>query len=936
MRAQSAIEFISTYAWSLIIITIFLVIISVFVFSKGTATETPSSCYITPSMPCSSLLFTSNSSGSIVTLSFVNNLGSKIYFPANSILVLSPSFTQTKYYGTCYPSNAPQGAQIVCNASLLGYHVADGAQLNFPFTLTYGLCTPSCSSALYNTSGTATSFATPVRSLTIPVNLVTSTGTGSIAVQGVEYPNGTVLKLISGAKYTLGAGPATSLVFNSWSATNNVLIGNNALASTTFSANGISTITLVYRSALALLIPPPSPPYNSIYRSATAYISDKGASGGTKPYSYQWLATTAGGSAYSATEANTLCGSSAQALTCQFQTNSGTGTGNYLFELSVTDSEVPSNTQISSPATVAVTYSTLAVYTPSPPTSYVTPGGTIDIADQGAYGGTAPYSYQWLSTAANGISFSSAQANTLCGSSAQTTTCIFATNSLTPIGNYLLELQATDSESPSASALSSTVNVIVSNALAVYSALPATNTVVQTNTAYITSNGAYGGVQPYAYQWLATTAGGSAYSATEANTLCGSSANTIACAFATSSSTPTGTYQFELQATDSELPAAVADSSSASVAVVPPNVILTFSDGNSITQGTSDTATGTTSATVDTVKILYCEGVSCTPGNVFAIGTATASNNLDGLASGSYVFEAYDANAIAYSATNVVVISTAVQCTNTIYTYYNGVVPNTATISYTIIGAGGGGGGYGSGTSGAGNPGSNIIGSFTLNAGNTITIYSGGGGGGGSSGGCGAAGGGGGSGWYGGGGGSADNGYCGSGGGGGSSVILSDNILINYASGGSGGISGDNTGGGGGSNAGGAGGGYGTAGASGSLNAGGSGASGGGGNGGGGGSGSTGGSGSSTEWSGGGGGGYGSGGGGGGGTSEGSGNGGTAGVNSDNGYAGAGGGPAGLGNGSGLGGAGGTSSASGGAGGDSGEVVLQWTEVGGSCALSSI
>ncbi len=923
MRVQSAIEFISTYAWSLIIITIFLVIIAVFVFSKGTATETPSSCYITPSMPCSSLLFTSNSSGSVMTLSFVNNLGSKIYFPANSILVLSPSFTQTKYYGTCYPSNAPQGAQIVCNASLLGYHVADGAQLNFPFTLTYGICTPSCSNTLYNTSGTATSFATPVRSLTVPVNLITSTGTGSIAVQGVEYPNGTVLKLISGAKYTLGAGPATSLVFNSWSATNNVLIGNNALASTTFSANGISTITLVYRSALALLIPQPTPAYNSIYRSATAYISDKGASGGTKPYSYQWLATTAGGSAYSTTEANTLCGSSAQALTCQFQTNSGTVTGNYLFELSVTDSEVPSNTQTSSPATVAVTYSTLAVYTPSPPTSYVTPDGTVDISDQGAYGGTAPYSYQWLATAVNGISFSSAQANTLCGSYAQTTTCVFATNSLTPTGNYMLELQATDSESPSVSAISSTVNVVVSNALAVYSALPATNTVVKTNTAYITSNGAYGGVQPYAYQWLATTAGGSAYSATQANTLCGSSANTVTCAFATSSSTPAGTYQFELQATDSENPAVIATSTSATVNVQQACYQLTLSTSGS----------GTLSANIP-------ESSGCSSGNYISgqqlTLTATAGsgytfNSWSGSFSCSNSQSTCGVTMLSGSASETATFtSTSVQCTDTIYTNYTlANIPNAATVSYTLYGGGGGGA---SDNGGSGSAGSEVTGSFSATTGATLNVYAGGGGGGGA-GTCGSSGGGGGAGYFGGGGGGSDSGDCGAGGGGGSSAIVQSGNLINYASGGNGGNGGNGaTGGGGGSNVGGSAGS--PSGVAGSANTGGgntwdTGTTGG--------SGINGGtSGTYCDPPGGGGGGYGGGGGGGAGTC--SGPGGAGGSSGGNGSAatGSGAGSGGQGSTTGGGGAAGTSSSIGGNGGDGGEAALSWTSTWGSCSISSI
>ncbi len=85
-------------------------------------------------------------------------------------------------------------------------------------------------------------------------------------------------------------------------------------------------------------------------------------------------------------------------------------------------------------------------------------------------------------------------------------------------------------------------------------------------------------------------------------------------------------------------------------------VTLAFSNGNSIFQGTTDNVIGTTPATGDTIEILSCNGLSCTPSNVLATGTNTVSYNINGLAGGDYVFEAYDANAGVYSVSNAVVV----------------------------------------------------------------------------------------------------------------------------------------------------------------------------------------------------------------------------------------------------------------------------------------
>ena len=92
-----------------------------------------------------------------------------------------------------------------------------------------------------------------------------------------------------------------------------------------------------------------------------------------------------------------------------------------------------------------------------------------------------------------------------------------------------------------------------------------------------------------------------------------------------------------------------------------PTVTLTFTNGNSITQGAADTATGTTSGTGDTIQIKDCvgSGSSCTPSTVLSSGTTTTTNNIAFLPVGNFIFDACDTTQSICSATNTVVITSS-------------------------------------------------------------------------------------------------------------------------------------------------------------------------------------------------------------------------------------------------------------------------------------
>ncbi|MEM3241285.1 MAG: hypothetical protein QXV13_02430, partial [Candidatus Micrarchaeaceae archaeon] len=115
MREQSAIEFLTTYGWSFIIIAIFVSVILILVSSKGISAYAPASCYISPTFPCEDFLLMENASGLKGVVVFSNYMNVNISFTANSFS-LFPYYNTTGFTGTCTPYVAKPYSLIVCNA----------------------------------------------------------------------------------------------------------------------------------------------------------------------------------------------------------------------------------------------------------------------------------------------------------------------------------------------------------------------------------------------------------------------------------------------------------------------------------------------------------------------------------------------------------------------------------------------------------------------------------------------------------------------------------------------------------------------------------------------------------------------------------------------------------------------------------------------------
>ncbi len=246
-KAQSAVEFLTTYSWAFLVLGLFVVaILSVVSLpSKSTPTYLPQSCYISPSFPCSQALLLTNSTATNFMLIFQNNVGTTLYFPPNSLLFVPSFYTNTTYKGRCIPQNALVGSSITCNATLPGYSISAGTQVNPKFTLSYQICTSKCTAQVYNTSGTAVAVVSPYKSFVYTVQLLTSPTNGHIALNGVQYANGANVVFVLGSTYSVYALPPSSNTFYSWTASANVMLSGST-QSATANAVGPGTLTATF------------------------------------------------------------------------------------------------------------------------------------------------------------------------------------------------------------------------------------------------------------------------------------------------------------------------------------------------------------------------------------------------------------------------------------------------------------------------------------------------------------------------------------------------------------------------------------------------------------------------------------------------------------------------------------------------------------------
>ena len=320
----------------------------------------------------------------------------------------------------------------------------------------------------------------------------------------------------------------------------------------TYTTTPLNVITVLSVSA-------PSPFTQNVDQGQTATVSDTGASGGMKPYSYQWIATSAGSSTYNAAQGNTLCGSSANTLSCSFPTNALTVSGTYMFEFNAIDGGTTSNTVTSTSVNVVVKNAPTA-------TSLMPSNVQLDSGQSITYNvlisnGAGPFTVNLVVTSNNLV------LNTITGALAGTVKMGPITP---PSGTDSYSVIAYDT----GTATTFTFNSI-SNTVVVYPALSAPSApaisdqkldVDQAET--ITGAMPSTGTSPYTYNWLVSTNGGGYSTTTQCTTTGGANqiaGNTVTCSISGNKLSAGQNYAFELQVTDSASTPETATSSASSV-----------------------------------------------------------------------------------------------------------------------------------------------------------------------------------------------------------------------------------------------------------------------------------------------------------------------------------------------------------------------------------
>jgi hypothetical protein len=384
--------------------------------------------------------------------------------------------------------------------------------------------------------------------------------------------------------------------------------------------------------------------------STLSVITD--ISGGTGPFSYQWI------EAYDSSSFLNISSSTSSAASYIFD-SSGMPIGAYTFELNVTDST--GAYVISNAVTVTVNPDLVApVVSASPVSINVGQASTLSVSTD-ITGGTSPYSYQWMEEIPGSSSYSVIGSATPSAASYD-----FVTSGSTTTGTWSFELMVTDNTTVSVTSNAVTVTVNADLVAPVVSASPASINMDQTSALSVL-NDISGGTSPFLYQWMMEVPGGSSYSVIGSATSSASSYNFD------STNMATGTYFFELNVTDTTGASVMSNAVTVTVDadLVAPVV---SASATSINVGQISTLSVVTDISGGTSPFLYQWMMEVPGGSSYsAIGSATPS-------AASYVFDSASVFTGTYTFELVVSDSTGVYVTsNTVTVTVNGAP--TVTVS---------------------------------------------------------------------------------------------------------------------------------------------------------------------------------------------------------------------------------------------------------------
>ena len=306
-RAQTSIEYLSTFSIALLIILVVLAMMGLNFFGNNSAQSlASSSCYLSAGLECSQIAITNNGVAASAIIIFTNNLGRQINFQNSNSIVVTSGVTQKSYFGNCYPVNAVPGATVVCNVTLSDYSPSIGEQLSPTFQLKYSECI-SGQCIGYNTSGSGITYV----STNIPlykITLLTDPSGGTVSVNGVPYLSNSILYFVGDISYSIDAQPSYSgTAFQGWVTQGGVIASNTLRLSSSAiaSSNGILEASYI----------PPSTSTTSTTSSSTTSTST-----GTSTSTTTVAATNAATNAASIITTN-LATNAASIITTNLATN---------------------------------------------------------------------------------------------------------------------------------------------------------------------------------------------------------------------------------------------------------------------------------------------------------------------------------------------------------------------------------------------------------------------------------------------------------------------------------------------------------------------------------------------------------------------------------------------------------------------------------------
>ncbi len=388
-KQQSAIEYVLSYSWAIIILI--AIILIYFYYSNNQVTYSSSYCYISTEFPCYQILINSNSLGTSAVVVFSNNVNKPLYFSSTSFSI---KFTpNSQYYlGSCQPTTVLQGERVTCTVLDPSLTLPISSEVTPEFYLTYSECiSQNCNSnnkqlISLTTSGSGLSY---VYQYNLSTNSIKTTPiTYTLNTYSSPVSGGSTSPLTgnynSGQSVSISENPNAGYTFNDWTCTGTgcysgtssnptVIMDSNIIETANF--NQLQSYTLT-TNAVPSDGGTVSPSSGSYYSGSQVTISETPASG----YVFNGWSCT-GTNCYSGTTDSAVITISSNVVeTANFQQSIATYT--------LATNSVPTNGGTTTPVSGSYEAGNSVTITETPASGYVFNGWTCTGA--GCYAGTSP------------------------------------------------------------------------------------------------------------------------------------------------------------------------------------------------------------------------------------------------------------------------------------------------------------------------------------------------------------------------------------------------------------------------------------------------------------------------------------------------------------------------------------------------------------------